>query len=132
MDQAVKKPLCIKKNTHHNLWSLDLSFVLRGRDKVEFVFSNLFYIFQSQIWDYVLWSLYNFFSWCFWAKLSILNGIIAFVKPIRRPKRMLSELVLLSFFRGKFLTFSIELIELFYVLVYFYVAEVCARNYYIY
>lgn len=59
MDQAVKKPLCIKK--HHNLWSLDLSFVLRGRDKVEFVFSNLFYIFQSQISDYVLWSLYNFF-----------------------------------------------------------------------
>lgn len=53
-------------------------------------------------------------------------------KTIRRLKRMLSELVLLSFLRGTFLTFSIELIELFYVLVYFYVLEVCARNYYIY
>lgn len=37
-----------KKTKTPQFWSLDLSFVLRSRDK-EFVFSNMFYIFWSQI-----------------------------------------------------------------------------------
>lgn len=49
---------------------------------MEFVFSNLFYIFQSQIQGYVLWSFIRFFfPGASKQKTSTLNSIVAFLQP---------------------------------------------------